>query len=148
MGRKLQYHHSVIAAPRNTPHAPKASKWQRIIQLKAVFPPFLLRTVKSTGVRIDGTNGREFTCQCRRQRNSGWTPASKRSPRVGNGNQLHYSCMVNSMDREAWWATVHGGAKSWTCIYVQHLIYIKCNIYNAYSFFRKSIKILIILEFH
>ena len=25
-----------------------------------------------------------------------------------------YSCLENSMDREAWWATVHGIAKSWT----------------------------------
>ena len=24
-----------------------------------------------------------------------------------NGNLLHYSCMVNPMDREAWHATVH-----------------------------------------
>ena len=27
-------------------------------------------------------------------------------PGVGNGNGLQYSCMENSMDREAWWATV------------------------------------------
>ena len=26
----------------------------------------------------------------------------------GNGNQLQYSCLENPMDREAWWATVHG----------------------------------------
>ena len=25
-----------------------------------------------------------------------------------------YSCLKNSMDRGAWWATVHGGAKSQT----------------------------------
>jgi len=25
-----------------------------------------------------------------------------------------YSCLENSMDGEAWWATVHGVAKSWT----------------------------------
>ena len=38
--------------------------------LKAVFPPFLLRTVESTGVKIGGTSGKEFTCQCRRNRNT------------------------------------------------------------------------------
>ena len=27
-----------------------------------------------------------------------------RSPEEGNGNQLQYSCLENSMDREAWWA--------------------------------------------
>ena len=32
----------------------------------------------------------------------------------GNGNPLQYSCLENSMDREAWWATVHVVAKSWT----------------------------------
>ena len=32
----------------------------------------------------------------------------------GNGNPLQYSCLENPMDREAWWATVHGVAKSWT----------------------------------
>ena len=29
-------------------------------------------------------------------------------------NSLQYSCLENSMDREGWWATVHGVAKSWT----------------------------------
>ena len=29
-------------------------------------------------------------------------------------NPLQYSCLENSMDRGAWWATVHGVAKSWT----------------------------------
>ena len=28
--------------------------------------------------------------------------------------QLQYSCLENSMDRGAWWATVHGAPKSWT----------------------------------
>ena len=33
---------------------------------------------------------------------------------VGNGNPLQYSCLENPMDRGAWWATVHGVAKSQT----------------------------------
>ena len=37
-----------------------------------------------------------------------------RSPGVGNGNPLQYSCLENSMDRGAWQATVHGVAKSQT----------------------------------
>ena len=31
-----------------------------------------------------------------------------RSPGEGNGNSLQYSCLENSMDRGAWWATVIG----------------------------------------
>ena len=41
-------------------------------------------------------------------------PGSGRSPGEGNGNPLQYSCLENPMDREAWWATVHGVPKSWT----------------------------------
>ena len=39
---------------------------------------------------------------------------SGRSPGEGNGNPLQYSCLVNPMDRGAWWATVHGDAKNQT----------------------------------
>ena len=41
----------------------------------------------------------------------GLIPGSGRSPGGGNGNSLHYSCLGNPMDREAWWATVHGAEK-------------------------------------
>ena len=42
-------------------------------------------------------------------------PGSRRSPEVGNGNPLQYSCLENSMDRGAWWdAAVQGVAKSQT----------------------------------
>ena len=44
----------------------------------------------------------------------GSIPESGRSPGEGNGNPLQYSCLDNSMDEGAWWATVHGFAKSWT----------------------------------
>ena len=37
-----------------------------------------------------------------------------RSPGEGNGNPLQYSCLGNSMDRGAWWATVHGVTRSRT----------------------------------
>ena len=39
---------------------------------------------------------------------------SGRSPGVGNGNPLQYSCLENPMDRGTWWATVHGVTKSQT----------------------------------
>ena len=44
----------------------------------------------------------------------GSIPGFGRSPGEGNGNPLQYSCLENSMDRGAWWATVHGVTKSQT----------------------------------
>ena len=44
----------------------------------------------------------------------GSIPGTGRSPGEGNGNPLQYSCLENPMDGGAWWATVHGVAKSWT----------------------------------
>ena len=41
-------------------------------------------------------------------------PGSVRSPGEGNGNPLQYSCPENPMARGAWWALVHGVAKSQT----------------------------------
>ena len=39
------------------------------------------------------------------------TPGLGRFPGEGNGNLLQYSCLGNSMDRGAWWATV----SQWVC---------------------------------
>ena len=44
----------------------------------------------------------------------GLIPGSGRSPGEGNSNPLQYSCLENPMDGGAWWATVHGVAKSLT----------------------------------
>ena len=41
-------------------------------------------------------------------------PESGRTPEEGNGYPLQYSCLEKPMDRGAWWATVHGAAKSQT----------------------------------
>ena len=46
--------------------------------------------------------------------NVGLIPGLGRSPGGGHGNPLQYSCLENPMDREAWWATVHGVANSQT----------------------------------
>ena len=63
-----------------------------------------------------GVSGEESTCQCRRCRRSGFDPGSGsgRSPGVGNGNLLQYSCLENLTDKGAWHATVLGAAKSHT----------------------------------
>ena len=47
----------------------------------------------------------------RDKRDTGLTPGSGRSPGEGHGYPLQYACLENSMDREAWQATVHGLTK-------------------------------------
>ena len=44
----------------------------------------------------------------------GSIPGSGKSPGGGNDNAFQYSCLENPMDRGAWWAMVHGVAKSRT----------------------------------
>ena len=53
----------------------------------------------------------------------GSIPVLGRSPGEGNGNLLQYSCLENSTDGGAWWATVHGVAKSQIQLsnFTQHL---------------------------
>ena len=58
-----------------------------------------------------GTEGKESVCNVG---DPGSIPVLGKTPRKGNGNLLQYSYLENPMDRGAWWATVHGVAKSWT----------------------------------
>ena len=44
----------------------------------------------------------------------GLIPGLGRSPGIGNGNPLQDSCLENSMDSGARWATVHGVAENQT----------------------------------
>ena len=46
-------------------------------------------------------------------RDTGSIPRPERSPGGWHSNPLQYSCQENPMDRGAWWAMVHGVAKSW-----------------------------------
>ena len=57
------------------------------------------------------SNGKESACDAGDQ---GSILGLGRSSREGNDNPLQYSCLEKSMDREAWQATVHRVAKSWT----------------------------------
>ena len=43
-----------------------------------------------------------------------WIPGSGKRPGGGHGCPLQYSCPENSVDRAAWWATIHGVPKSRT----------------------------------
>ena len=44
----------------------------------------------------------------------GSIPGLERYSGEGNGHTLLYSCLENSRDRRAWWATVHGVTHSQT----------------------------------
>ena len=44
-------------------------------------------------------------------RDTGLIPGLGRSPGVGNGNPLQYSCLENSIDKEVWWATAQGSQR-------------------------------------
>ena len=55
---------------------------------------------------------KKTTCQGRDMRDTSLIPGSGRSPGEGASNFLRCSCLENPMDRGAWWATVHGVAKS------------------------------------
>ena len=58
-----------------------------------------------------GLDSTESACNAE---DPGLIPRLGRSPGEGNGYPLQYSCLENSMDGEAWWATIHGVSKSQT----------------------------------
>ena len=61
-----------------------------------------------------GTSGKEHACQCRRHKRHRFNSWVRKIPCRRHGKPVQYSCLEKSMDRGAWWATVHGVAKSWT----------------------------------
>ena len=61
-------------------------------------------------------SGKESTCKCRRHGFDPWVRKISSYLGGGNGNPLQYSWLGNPMDREAWWATVHGVTKSQTLL--------------------------------
>ena len=68
-----------------------------------------------------GSGGKESACNAG---DMGLISGLGRFPGEGNSNPLaicmEYSCMENSMKRGAWWATVHGFAKSWKRLSDEH----------------------------
>ena len=58
-----------------------------------------------------GSDSKESTYKVR---DLGSIPGSGKSLGEGNSYPLQYSGLENSMDRGAWWATVHGVSKSQT----------------------------------
>ena len=61
-----------------------------------------------------GTNGKGSACQCKRRKRLRFSPWIEKIPGRMKWHPLQYSCLENSMDKRAWWATVHGVAKSQT----------------------------------
>ena len=61
------------------------------------------------GVFPGGSDGKESACNAADQ---GLIPGLGRSLERGHGDLFQYSCLENSMDRGAWWATVHVVAES------------------------------------
>ena len=68
-------------------------------------------------------------------RDAALIPESGRSSGVVNDNPHQYSCLENSMDRGAWWATVNGVAKKQTelCDQTQTNIDINCVLFYICS---------------
>ena len=60
-------------------------------------------------------------------RDTGSIPGLGRSPGIGIGNPLQYSCLENSIDRGAWWDPVHGVAELDTTEHTLKQIFINNN---------------------
>ena len=58
-----------------------------------------------------GSDSKKSTCNVG---DLGSNPSLGRFPGEGTGYPLQYSCLEDSMDRGAWWATVHGVTQSQT----------------------------------
>ena len=69
------------------------------------------QTFASSHTQKGGSDGKASACKVG---DPDSIPGSGRSPGEGNGNPFQYSCLENSMDGGAWWAILHGVAKSQT----------------------------------
>ena len=67
------------------------------------------RDFSEFSLRLGGSDGKESACNVGDQAS---IPGSGRSLGEINVNPLHYSCLENSMDRGAWWAT-HSTILAW-----------------------------------
>ena len=74
-----------------------------------IFLPWDCSELYCLGGPICGSDSKESACNAG---DRGSIPGSGRSPAEENGYPLQYFCLENSMDRGAWWAIVHGMAKS------------------------------------
>ena len=75
--------------------------------LQGIFP------TQGSSWMLKWLSGKQSACQCRGQV---FNPGLGRSPGVGNGNQLQYSCLENFIDRGARQAEVYGVIESDTTL--------------------------------
>ena len=82
-----------------------------------------LHGIKSVSLAVPAPNDTIYTLNHRcsvvknpfaNEGDLGLIPGSGKSRGEGNGNPLQYSCLGNLMNREVWWAAVHGVAKTQT----------------------------------
>ena len=95
----------------------KLLNWGRSDSVLGFLPPLRFSWILQIWWKVlclgflGGSDDEESACNAG---DLGSVPWLGRSPGEGNGNPLQYSCLENSMDRGARWATVHGVEKSQT----------------------------------
>ena len=85
----------------------------RVMVIRFNFPFLCTLSTKDLGFP-SGPVVKNLPANAEDAKNAALIPGWERSPDTGNGNLLQYSCLENSLDRGAWWATAHGVTKSWT----------------------------------
>ena len=105
-GPAIVYHRSQEAGPRAVP----GGRWTKEGRTRSWIVEILLIWEHSLMMGFPGgSDGKESACNAG---DPGWISGSGSSPGEGNGYPPQYSCLENSMDRGAWWVTVHGITKS------------------------------------
>ena len=93
-----------------------------------------------------GASGKEPACQYKRRiRIVDSVPRLGRAPARGYGNPLQYSFVEKPLDREAWLATVHRVAKSWTQLkqLSMRIAFFMAQLSHAYMITGKTIALII-----
>ena len=96
------------------PQCPFPISSQKTTFLDLIFTIFLIILLPVYIYPLVFTGGSDNKESTHKAGDLGLIPGSGRSPAEEDGYPLQDSCLGNPMDRGAWWATVHGVAKSQT----------------------------------